>query len=49
LELGVSLELGAWDLGFSSTSISVPEMPDAGEDHRHIAIVGGGDDLIVPD
>src|SRR6266404_66125 len=34
----------AWDLELSS---SVSKMPDAREDHRHAALVGGGNHFLV--
>ena len=36
-------------LGYRLTDLSVPEVPDAGEDHRHARPVRGFDDLIVAD
>jgi hypothetical protein len=29
------------------TRISMPEMPGAGEDHGHAALIGGSDDFFV--
>jgi len=42
----ISLVLGAWNLGFHFRHL-MAEVPDPGEDHRHITIVRGGDDLLV--
>jgi hypothetical protein len=42
----ISLELGYWNLEFHFRHL-VTEVPDPGEDHCHITIVRGGDDLLV--
>jgi hypothetical protein len=34
---------------FHSSCDSVPEVTDSGEDHRHVAVVGRGNDLFVAD
>ena len=46
LDLGISLEPGAWEC--EASGISMSEMPDTGEDHRHFAFVGGSNHFLVP-
>jgi hypothetical protein len=40
-------EFEYWSLGLGISVTLVAEVPDAGEDHRHFAVVGGGDDFLV--